>query len=268
MTDESKLILGAMKKDAPQVRTSLRRKRKIGTDDIIDCTGTDIFIEHAKKLRKEPKQKMYVSQWTSTDFLRYFSKNLSAYGLELESFNIRDRDWMNKLYDLFVDEIGTDMNNRVLRDYIDWWCGTYVPAYINKSIYVNVLMGEKFINQFVEYWRNKTHVTTPTVKVESNIGEKELYELSGLSALLVSRGIVSGCRVLQRRGNTNYVGKVSQILDSLSEEMLEKVLQNTMKTLYSREDMVDFISISRKPLQSYGITKYDSIDFREYFKEV
>lgn len=272
MADESELILGAVSKGIPSpVRTSLKKKRLI-EPGLCDPDKPDAILEYGKKMRKPPKPKMYLSQWTSTDFLRHLNDNLKSYGLELETRSVRDQDWMNKLYDLLVEHLEADMSNRVLREYLDWWIGTYTRLYLHKTIYVRTLMNEDHIKRFVDQWKIQYNLGVPIVeREEEEVDDVELFKLSGLGVLLMTRGIVVAYYIWRSNplGIPAHVPRhsVDGVLKELSRDKLIEVMDRTMARTYNQKDYINFVDIAKEALKLHGIIDYDNVDSRAYFKE-
>ncbi len=162
------------------------------------------------------------------------------------------------------------MSNRVLREYMDWWTGTYIHVYMHKSIYVQTLMNSDHIDRFVSQWKERYNLGKPiTEREDEEVDDIDLFNLSGLSVLIMTKGIVAAWRVLKTLDGLeeDYKESISDTLKKLSRDKLIQTLDKTTSQTYNKVDMIDFVSVAKEALHSQGIVSYDEIDYRVYFEE-
>ena len=265
--NDTELILNALQMGAPAKRKQ-RRMKPIFDSGFL---GPDPIFKPTKRAsRATPKKReRTIQDWKSVDFVRYFWQSLSNFGIDPEINPRRDSDWTKKLYDKFVDEIGGSMTNYILRDYIDWWIGTYAVSKSSKPMGIFSLMRDSDIAKFLsQYSRRPMGTPKSAIKIEVDVSPEELYKMSGISLVLMGHGIVEAYRVLTANGLNNVYAQLSDVLKSYSKEVLAKVLDITVANRYNKEDVVDFISVARPALKFHGIEKkYDNIDYTHYFME-
>ncbi len=262
--NENNLILKAMLMASPVPANKKRKVQKRIEPSIYGAETVPGLKPH--KPRKPPRH--YVSNWKPIDFLRHLNKNLSVYGMELETVGMRDSEWMNKLHDDLLRVFQEQMCNRILRDYLDWWCGTYAQYKTDKDIYVNMLSNEKDIHRFFREKTGGQSADTPNVssaQKEDVVDQSETLS-SELQTLLIEQGIVVAYLTLKKRNQTAIFTQLSAALKELSKRLLEQSMRVTLRGSYEGQDKIDFISLARPALDYYGLSKkFQSIDYQDYF---
>jgi len=267
MSYESDLIVDAMSRGAPP-----RRRKKVMKpifDSGFSVSGDPVFKPTRRVAAKKSKS---VGEWVSRDFVVYLKKSLSHFGIDMEDNAVRDSDWVKKVYDLLVDELGDDMDNYVLRDYIDWWVGTYALARCARPIGVFSLMREQDARRFVRQRPgNRSGPKGDDVaktEQQPDISPTEMYELSGIDMVMMSHGIVEAYLVLSNKQEKGVYTRLSNILKGYSKQVLAKVMGITLAKRYNTSDVVDFMSVARPALKFHGIEKqFDHVNYKQYFKE-
>ena len=265
--NDTELILNALQMGAPPRRKVTRMKPIFDTGFTV---GPDAIFKPTKRAtRSTPKREKTIVAWKSIDFVRYFQKSLSTFGIEAEMNPNRDSDWAKKVYDMFVDEIGGKMTNYILRDYIDWWIGTYAVAKASQPLGIFSLMREQDVARFLkQHTRRLVGTPKSMTKPEIQVSPEELYKMSGINLVVMGHGVVEAYRVLVANDEKNVYAQLSDVLKSCSKQVLAKVLDITIAKRYNKEDVVDFISVARPALKFHGIEKkYDNIDYTQYFTE-
>jgi len=264
--EDRDLILKALQLGAPPKRT--RKRVKPIFQDSMDV-GPDAVFKPKKTRRPMPKREKTIAEWSGSDFVRYYTKCLSQFGIMIET-NLRDSDWVMKVYDLLVDEFGGSMNNYVLRDYIDWWVGTHASVQSGKEIGVFSLNRGSDIERFVKHYalRAGKPQSQKTPKVEVDISAEEMYKKSGLTMVLMEFGIAEAYRVMVAKGETTIFARISDALKNCSKQIVEQILDRTMTRRYNLEYLVDFMSVARPALKFHRLEKqFDHVDYKQYFTE-
>jgi hypothetical protein len=263
------MILAAMQQSLPQA-AKRRKMKEIEPDPLVD--GPDAICQLAQRKKRQPKVRK-LSQWTGADFIRYMQKNLDQYGLQLDAgVGMRDSSWILRLHDLLIDHFPGANSNKLVRDYIDWWVAVHARLQ-GDSIYLGLLVQSKYIDQFVESHANKPSSRRRLPSREqntppANVDDTTLYELGGLSMLLMSSGIVRAYRILRNRNESNILSRLSTIIRGLSKQVTQETMNRTINGgPYPHDDLVDFISVARPALKYHGIKNYDTIDYRDFFTE-
>lgn len=261
------LILGALMSGAPP-----RRARKVAKpifQDTLDV-GADPIFKPVKSRKSSFKKERTIPEWIGADFVKYFTKGLSQLGVTIET-NVRDSDWMMKVYDVLVDVFGTSMDNYVLRDYIDWWIGMYAKIRSDDTIGVFSLNRDVDISRFAKHCAlrpGKPQAKVKTVKNDVEISPDEMYKISGLTIVLMQYGIVEAYRVLVQNGESVVFAKLSDALKKCSKEIVKSVLNVTLSKKYSSHPIVDFMSVARPALKFHGLEKqFDHLSYKDYFVE-
>jgi len=266
--NETELIIQAIHKGITP-----KRKKKIlqdlDPDPLSLDADKDVIWRLAKKIRT-PKKKKYLSEWSSVDFLRHLDHNLKIHHISLASNEIRDREMVNRLYDLLVHYFSEEMNNTVLRDYLDWWVGTYSFKYSGREVYIQTLMNDECLQSFVDCYETKTPHSSPKQNTDrTSVSDLSIYKMGNLSLLLMSRGIVAGYRALIEDGYKSTANsKIRSALLRFSQEILIQVLEITISKVYNTKYMIDFISLAKSSLEQYGLLDaWAHIDYKDYFIE-
>ncbi len=265
--DEAQLIVQAM-----QMSTPFKRKHKVLREiepSLIDVSDDAISRMAGKKTKKQRNKPL--KQWEPTEFLKHFVKSLSNYDMALERLGARDREDMAFLYDELVRRVGEQMNNTVMRDYLDWWTGTHARKLYDQEIYVRTLANDRYLNQFVSL-KLVSKLPTPDQpntdipKVNKEVDAQTLYSIGGLPTLLRSKGIVVAARILREKEDNNWLMRISQALQDFPKEAVQETMLCTTGSTYPSEDMVDFISIARPALEYHRIKDYLSMNYRDCFE--
>lgn len=271
---ETQMILDALRQ-APAKRAKHRVTKEIEPDPMVS-EGSDAILKLAKKRSSRPRREKHLSEWTSQDFIKYFAKSLDQMGLSLDQgMSMRDGDWLLRVHDRIVDHFPQVQSNKLLRDYIDWWLGTSARLQ-RSSIYVGLLAQDRYVEQFVKKYGNPGALLmpqqVPQVKAVDDqpaaVDDETLYEMGGLSMLVMSRGIVHGYRMLISRKESNVLTRISTVLRGFSKDVLISTIKTTIQNgPYAKSDAVDFISVARAALKYHGIKEFDNTDYRNHFKE-
>jgi hypothetical protein len=274
---ENEIIFEAMKKSSPKKGPRKIQPKLFHTafedkhDPLFKIIEPSIKITKSKKIKKK-----YISGWTATDFIKHLNQNLSLFGMALEMSNIttkkagiRDAEWMNRLYDKLVKKLQYEMSNYVLKEYIEWWCGSFARLKTDQHICISYISSDEYIDKFVEFKQHKP-TTKPLEEVmpsDNNTPPMEVYKKFGLNRLLIEKGIVESHKVMAEIGQTAIFSQISTALNSFSKSMFDRVMQVTMSNRYSMRDVVDFVSIARRSIQFHGLNKkYGKVDYKEFFK--
>lgn len=264
--DDKSLILQALQMGAPPKQK--RKRLRPVFEDSFDV-GPDAIYK-PKKSKPKPKPDRAVGEWKGSDFVNYFSKCLSQFGLTLET-NQRDYDWIMKVYDALVDEFSGSMNNYVLRDYIDWWVGCHASTHQGREIGVFSLHKGYDIDRFVKHYalragkpQGKRKVDLPKV----DISAEEMYKMSGLTMVLMEFGIAEAYRVMVDKGEVTIFARISDALKNCSKDAVVRILDRTMARRYNPKYVVDFMSVARPALKFHRLEKqFDHVDYKTYFTE-
>lgn len=270
--NENDMILRAMAKPSP-VKVPSKVQKKLFPSAFENKDDPLYKLVETKPIKK--KKKKYISEWVASDFIRHLEQNLLLYGIVLETSNInpdktgiRDSSWMNKLYDKLVDKLQNEMNNHVLREYIDWWCGSFARFKTGQQLYISSISSDSDISNFVEIKQHK-HTLKPVEEVitsDENISPMDVYKKFGINRLLIEKGIVDSYKVMSEVGQSAVFSQISSALCTFSKSIFERVMSVTMSKTYSMKDTVDFISISRRTIKFYGLDKkYGKINYKEFF---
>lgn len=269
-SNENELILQALTQSSPPSKK--RYEAEMFLDDLIESPQDDPIWKLAKKEeRKEKARKKTIEEWSGADFLRYLNDRLTNYGLKLERAGIRDRDCVSKLFDDFVRCLGKKMTNEILREYFDWWISVNASNLHGEKIYIYRLMGRFDIEKFITRYEERSKVQTPIIP-KINVSQPTpddmmIYEVSGLPAVLMKKGIVVGHRILKEKKTDNAFQLIIKTLQSFSKETLGKTMDVTLAGApYPQSDTVDFLSLARHALQFHKIVKYLKLDYKSYFK--
>jgi hypothetical protein len=268
--DETRIILGCLLGDKHGGKNK-RKKLKINEIDPIsnDCGSGDAITRMAdkavasKRNRKDFKYKV-IDKWGNRDFLVYIDSLLSQHGLELKTSGIHDQDLVNKLYDCLLIKVGESMNNKILKEYIEWWIASKSRKYQHKDIYMQSLLRDSFIDEYItDIVGNETCVVQPPI---GSVNVLDLYKAGGISAVLLSKGIVICYNLLKSRQERDIINRISASLRSFSKEMIQTSMDATVGNApYDTTDIVDFMSIARQSLEYHGIKKYSFIEYKNMF---
>lgn len=270
--NETDLIVQAMRMGTP-------KKKRLRIPEIepspIDTNNDPISKMANKPLRK--KRTKALRYWEAPEFLQYLIKALSNHSVTLARVSVRDREDMAYLYDELVRRIGDDMNNEVMRDYIDWWTSTHARKMYGDELYARRLSDDRYVDQFVRLKFNKTvdilsepetaSAPAPTAPTHKEVDAQTLYQMGGLPMLLRAKGVVTAAQILREKGDSNWLMRISQTLRDFPKDAVLDTMERTMSGApYPPDLMVDFISISRPALEYYRIREYSGLTYRDCFK--
>lgn len=260
--DERALILDAIK----------QKKQNAKVD--FEFPEPDVLDKWVKrKKRKESFKAKFIDDWTNVDFLNYLDFMLKEFGASRAKENTRrDSDRINLLYDSLVKHLSTEMNNTVLKGFLEWWCSIWAPRLTGSEFHLNLLIQDYQIARFASrYEEAEAQAPKPqeTSKL-STIDDDSIYDLGGLSLLLMKRGLVIGYRTLKKKGTSDTLSTdmIQKAVMKFSSAILANVLNVTLKeSPYPKSDKVDFISLASSALNRRGLTDYTQISYGAYFKE-
>lgn len=225
-----------------------------------------------------------VNNWTNTDFLRYikYLSGLSGISCSVLFSSVKEREVISKIYDKIAFHIQQDMNNSILREYIEWWINAYSYLMSGKEIYPSILVFDSYINKFISRFRlqsipgngfsihkNKEKEFTNNIASKNEpIDSITLYNHGGLPMVIMSKGIVASYVVLQEKGINSVFTKISTTLQKLSKSALQKTMEITLNNApYSCTHVIDFIALARSALVYHNMKQYLSLHYKEYFKK-
>lgn len=251
--DERALIIKAIK------------NKQEGVPEDISFPGPDAILDLVKKkTQRESFRRKSCVQWSNTDFLRYIDSTMKEFGVSRILGNVRrDGDYINHLYDRMAKKLGDRMSNIILRNYIDWWISIWAPRMTGSGFHLKNLLDDKYINRFLQ--RDCEAEATDTPDPESS-EDDSIFELGGLPLLIIKRGLVIGHQVAKERFSEPQK-ELQAILDDLSREMLVAVLKTTTQNApYPKNHEIDFFGLVSPLLQQKGITDFDHMSSKSYFK--
>lgn len=271
--NESDLIVQAMRMGTPKKR----RKRIPEIEPSPINTNDDAISKMANKRVRKKKNKP-LRHWEAPEFLQYLIKALSNHGVTLARVSVRDREDMAYLYDELVRRINEDMNNTVMRDYIDWWTATYARKMYGDELYARKLSDDQYIDRFVNLKFNKTTdilsetesatpVSASPAEPHKEVDAQTLYQMGGLPMLLRAKGIVIAAQVLREKGDNNWLMRLSQKLHDFPKDAVLETLQTTIEQApYPADCMVDFVSIANPAMSYHRIRDYSKLNYHDFFK--
>lgn len=269
MNSETLLILSAMKRSTPD---KIKKKLLQELEPDILCPAPDAIIDIVNKKVKKKKEnarlkKKSITQWTNTDFIRYANSLLSVHDVRFESSAARDSQIIARVYDDLVKRLGEQMNNQILKDYIEWWATTHGPALHGEPLYVSVLLSvhllDKFQNRFTTL--PKTQEVNKIEPATTQVDPKGLYAMGGISMVLLSHGIVHAYRVLKEDAGDKVFDRIVDALRSLSKESVKKTLEQTLRLAPYNGAAVDFVSLARSAIEFYNLKEYKKLRYADYF---
>jgi hypothetical protein len=261
--NENELIAQALK----EVKTQLAHQ------DIFLIDKSDPIMRLAKKeLSKERSKKKPIKEWNNNDFLRYISQELKIHDASLERASKIDLEFIAKLYDNFVLYLGNKMDNEILKKYIEWWVGMHGKDLRRERIYVTRLMGRFDIERFLARYKN-TLMAGPEPKTEEMkqqvvLDAETIYNVSGLSALIIAKGIVITGQLLETKHVPDALAKIAATLQTFSKSVMEEVMDKTINNgPYSTSpNMIDFISLAKSTLQRHGLKQFMTVNYRNLYR--
>lgn len=263
--DERALILNAIKQ---------KKKQNVPEVDF-DFPEPDVIEKWAKrKKHQESFRGKQVDDWTNVDFLHYLDYMLKEFGVVRAQENTRrDSDKINHLHDRLVKQLTIEMNNSILKEFLEWWCSIWAPRLTGSEFHLNLLIQDYQVNRFASRYK-KEDITEPSPAVilkqteTTSVNDDSIYDLGGLSLLLMKRGLVAGHRVLKKRGISHIDQVMHKTIRQFNKEVLVNVLKITLQeSPYPKSDKVDFISLATSALNHFGLTEYTQVSYCAYFKE-
>lgn len=265
--DERALIVNAIK----------QKKNTVEVD--FDFPEPDAIEKWAKrKKRLESFKGKAVEEWTNVDFLHYLDYMLKEFGVVRAKENTRrDSDKINHLHDRLVKQIQIQMNNSILKGYLEWWCSIWAPRLTGSEFHLGLLIQDYQVSRFANRYKKEEEILpemskqtpqTPQTPSSEPINDDTIYNLGGLSLLLMKRGLVAGYRILKKHGQPHADQTMQNTIEQFSKEVLVKVLKITFQeSPYPKSDKVDFISPAVSALNRFGLTEYVKVSHGAYFKE-
>ena len=248
-------------------------KQKHNTPELdFDFSEPDAIDRWVKRKKKQESFKSkQVDEWTNVDFLHYLDFMLKEFGVSRAKGNTRrDSDKINQLHDRLVKQLTVEMNNSILKEFLEWWSSIWAPRLTGSEFHLNLLIQEYQIIRFAS--RYKKEVETPVIIEQktskpNTISDDNVYNLGGLSLLLMKRGLVVGYRLLKSKGISDAmsVSMIQKTIGQFSKEILINVLKITLQKSYPKKDKVDFISMTASALNRFGLTEYSQISYGTYF---
>lgn len=261
--DERALIVNAIK----------QKKQNIPEIDF-DFPEPDVIEKWAKrKKRQESFKAKQIENWTNVDFLHYLDYMLKEFGVVRAKQNTRrDSDKINQLHDQLVNQLTIEMNNSILKEFLEWWCSIWAPRLTGSEFHLNLLIQNYQVNRFASrYQKDITEPSPAAIPKQTksiSISDDSIYELGGLSLLLMKRGLVVGHRVLKSKGVSHIDQMMHKTIGQFNKEVLVNVLKITLQeSPYPESDKVDFISFATSALNRFGLTEYTQVLYGSYFKE-
>lgn len=259
--DERSLILNAIK------------NKKENTPEVdLDFPEPDAIEKWGKKKKKQNSFKYKkCEEWTNVDFLRYLDSMLKEFGATRAIENVRrDSERVNQLYDSLAKPLQEKMSNLVLKDYIDWWVSIWAPRLTGEVLYIYQLNQDYQISRFVTRFQKDTaDEPKPEISHQSpTLSDDMIFDLGGLSLLIVKKGLVASFRMLKKRSVSSPEKEILHVLKTLSRDMLIDVMDLTLhKSPYPKSDKVDFISLALPVLKEQGLTQFTKLSSEQYFEE-
>ncbi len=263
--DERALIINAIK-----------QKKKKNTPEVdFDFPEPDAIAKWAKRKKSQESFKSKtIADWTNVDFLRYLDYMLKEFGVVRAKENTRrDSDKINHLYDRLVKRLVATMSNSILKEFLEWWCSIWAPRLTGSEFHLNLLVQDYQVNRFANRYKEADTEATiiPKQPKQTDVpmmDDESIYDLGGLSLLLMKRGLVVGCRELKKRGVSNIDQVIQKTISQFNKEVFMSVLKITLQqSPYPKLDTVDFISIVTPALNRFGLAEYIQAPYGAYFKE-
>lgn len=263
--NERLTILNALKQEPKDIIKELE----------LDLPGLDVVEKWAKRKKKEQSFKYKnCDEWNNTDFLNYLDSMLKEFGVCRLKGNLRkDANTLNRLYDALAKPLQTQMNNSVLKDYLDWWCSIWAPRLNGGEFYLEAIIRDYQVARFVTRHEeakeiedaNRSSETASTEQLEAS--NNDIYNFGGLTLLLMERGIVSAYQILMKQHTVDPEAKIGFELNKFSEDILISVVNLTCNcSPYSSEYEIDFISLVSPYLQKFGVTAFLNLNHTQYFR--
>lgn len=273
MDKDTELILDAIKNTSITPR---KRKIMLEFDDLgvreAEMVEADALSGLSKKMkRRESRKTKYkrlpLDEWSKLDFLTYTQDLLSPYHIYLENNGSKGADTVARMYDKLAVTFGYDMNNCVLKEYLEWWVLAFASGIRTPSIYIQRMWDEKYVEMFARRYNKIHQIISETVPIQ-NENIHVIFQTGGLPMLLMKTGIVISHSFLQEKKDTTLFTKLSKALRTFSSNVLKSTMDLTIRGApYPMSKKVDFLSIARPALELRGLTSYLSLDYKYFFKE-
>lgn len=251
---------------------AIKQKKKNTPKVDFDFPEPCVIEKWAKRKKKlESFKTKPTEEWENVEFLRYLDYMLKEFGVVRARGNTRrDSDKINQLYDRLVKRI-PEMSNHILRKFIEWWCSIWAPRLTGTEFHLGLLIQDYQVDRFASRYKKEDTdvVVSAPVEQPSSANDDSIYDLGGLSLLLMKRGLVVGWRILKDRGMGEALAShtIQKATMKFSSEILANVLKITLQgSPYPATDKVDFISLVEPALTRRGLTEYTQAH-GTYFKE-
>jgi hypothetical protein len=277
MPSDTELILSALSEKPRRRETKrvvLQEFDDYGVSEMREEPKKDALTRLGKKIKRQAnreKRKLRpVMEWNNTDFLVFAQDKLKAYSIFLENNGGAGAEMIGRLYDRLAAILQDDMNNKVLKDYLDWWIVSFASSIKSHSVFIQAMYDEKYVGRFAKRYNEQGAEikTAETVARSAEQDDETIYKTGSLSMLLMSKGIVSAHAFLKKQKETNIIMRIGKALRAFSPSVLRSTMETTInKAPYPSADRVDFISIARPALELHGLKTYLNLDYSKYFKE-
>lgn len=259
----------SVKKNKPAKKTV---KPIFEVDPFFPTTDPVITSLYKAQKKKNKKKKKDVSDWSNSDFIKYLDKNLKNLGTCIEDYSLKGRENFSRMYDLLAMHFKKEMNNHILKEYLDWWTFNIAPLLRTETTSTHALLKDKYIGSFLTYYSTNQIVDgqcaiKPQSEKIENTDYSQIYLTGGLSALLMSGGIVIANRVLKSNKVAGRFGKITEEISKMPKSAVIALIHKTTGNApYLDEDKCDFISLSRGALNFHGIKEFQSMNYENYFR--
>jgi len=262
--DERLLILNAIK------------CKKENTPDIDwEFPGPDPLDKLVKRnKRAESFRRKAIEEWSNVDFLRYLDYMLKEFKAVRDVENTRrDSEKINTLHDKIVKCITIEMNNHILKEYLEWWCSIWAPRLTGSSFNLSFLIQDYQIARFVSRYKKGNIVESSpivfhddTVLETETVDDDKIYDLGGLALVIMKRGLVAGYRMLKKNGSLDAEQEIQDVIAKFNKNVFVNMFKITLQgSPYSDSDKIDFISLSLPILKRFGLTEYTQLSYNSYF---
>lgn len=276
MRDDTSIILTAYRETREGVTRNSKGKRVLrdifddGLGHLFDGLEKDALSGVVKKIKSDNRyQKRKVSDWEYKDFLSYFSRLLSNYGVSYERSGPRvDLLSMGRIYDRMVEIIGYSMSNQILKEYLEWWTSMYADRYHDSALKVSYLFNDNYIQKYVKRIDfGESSDRTETSEESTEVSDDDLYSLGGLSTLLMEKGIVVAWGYLKSKHSNSRQKEISDVLQTFNREVLERTMQITIDNApYDSSLKIDFVELAFPFLEKHNLEAYKKISCATHFK--
>lgn len=258
MSDEKDFIFDVLAKQ------KAKQKSKSKTKPAMDKCAIDELV-HKMALRDQHKIKP-VSQWNNNDFINFIDVSLKVFGAKRCQTNIRrDSVMVSAIYDALATILGSKMSNQILREYLEWWTSIYADRHVNSGVYLNRLADVKYVGKFCKRYADEADVVVDKPKPKLDLDHAQIYELGGLPMLLIKRGIVIACNVLQQKNSMDWRFQIEKSLDSMNKKVLEMVEKATLDLAPYDCSAFDFINMTKAIFAKNSIQAFDGLNYKSVF---